>query len=72
MHLLQVVVCTGSQSVRGITAVEAVMEHVTVAGHLELMACGFQVRMLVSSSKQQVSVAPVHQDITCSITGTAN
>ena len=51
MHLLQVVVCTGSQSVRGITAVEAVVEHVTAAGDLELMACGFQVNhLLVSSS----------------------
>ena len=64
MHLLQVVVCTGSQPVHGITAVEAVVQHVTAAGHPELMACGFQVKVLVSSSKKEVSVAHAQQEIT--------
>ena len=53
MLLLQVVVCTGSQSVRGITAVEAIVEHVTATGHRELMACGFQVKDLVSSRQEE-------------------
>ena len=40
------------------------MQHVTAAGHPELMACGFQVKVLVSSSKKEVSVAHAQQEIT--------
>ena len=47
------------------------MEHITHAGHQELMACGFQVRALVFTSRKQVSAAHAQQTFTCSLTSTA-